>query len=63
MDLNVIKKYRAWRLNHAQQKINKEFEEHGLTDELLDKQIELNIRRNKYNIPDKENVDEEGWSQ
>ncbi|MBQ9024838.1 MAG: hypothetical protein IJ104_01015 [Methanobrevibacter sp.] len=35
-----------------QEALNKKFAEEGLTDEVLDKQVELNSLRNKYDIPD-----------
>lgn len=43
-------------LDKEQDKINKMFEEEGLTDRVLDKQIELNQKRNKHNISDKTNT-------
>lgn len=43
-------------LDKEQDKINKMFEEEGLTDRVLDKQIELNQKRNKHNISDKTNI-------
>ena len=35
-----------------QEKINKLYEKHGLTDEVLELQVELNQKRNKENIVD-----------
>ena len=39
-------------LNEAQNVIDKEYEEKGLTDEILDTQIKLNQIRNVLDIPD-----------
>ena len=43
-------------LDKEQNKINKMFEEEGLTDRVLDKQIELNQKRHSNNISDKTNT-------
>lgn len=40
-------------LNREQKKLNKAFKENGYSDELFDKQVKLNKKRCKYNIPDK----------
>lgn len=40
------------RLRIKQILINREYEKNGLTNEVLDKQIEINKERNKLNIPD-----------
>lgn len=50
-------------LDIEQEIINKQYSDEGLTDEVLEKQVELNIKRNKLNIPDKKNLNSEGWSQ
>lgn len=49
---NPLKIIQAWNLKREQEKLNKEFEKNGLTDEVLEKQIEINEKRNKLNIPD-----------
>ena len=38
----ISKKYKAWKLNHMQKKVNQKYEENGLTDEVLDEQIKIN---------------------
>ena len=43
-------------LNLAQKLINKAYEKNGLTDEILDLQVELNMQRNKSDNPDKNNI-------
>lgn len=40
------------KLDEQQKEINKEYEEKGLTDELLEKQIQINTTRHKENMPD-----------
>ena len=37
-----------------QTKNEAKYEEEGLTDEILDKQIEINKRRNELDLPDRE---------
>ena len=54
--INPIKLIQAWDLKRQQEKLNKEYEQYGLTDEILEKQIELNTKRNKLNIPDETEV-------
>lgn len=62
--INPIKLIQAWDLNRKQAKLNEEYEKCGLTDEILDKQVELNIKRNELDIPDKsEIVNDEGYVQ
>ena len=53
---NKIKKiWKRKQLAHKQKKINKKFMEEGLTDEVLDAQVELNQLRNKLDIEDENN--------
>ena len=40
-------------IKNKQKHINKLYEKHGLTDEILTMQIELNKKRNELNISDK----------
>jgi len=42
------------RLLVEQTKNDVKFEEEGLTDEILTKQLEINKRRNELNLPDRE---------
>lgn len=51
---NPIKKIQKWNLDRKQKKLNKEYEENGFSDEILEKQIKLNQKKFKLNIPDKE---------
>ena len=50
---NFIKKIR---IRNKQRSINKKYEKEGLTDEILDAQIELNKMRNEHNIADEKPV-------
>ena len=40
-------------INREQKKIKEKIEKEGLTDELLERQVKLNQKRNKHNISDK----------
>lgn len=63
--MNFIKRWLVKReLDKKQSEINEEYAKNGLTDEILNKQVELNTLRNKYNISDKSNVvNDEGFVQ
>lgn len=40
-------------INREQKKIKEKIEKEGLTDELLERQVRLNQKRNKHDISDK----------
>lgn len=40
-------------INRQQTQLNKQYATDGLTEEILEKQIQLNIKRHKLNITDK----------
>ena len=48
--MNPFKKIIAWDLNRKQAELKKKVERFGLTDEVLDNQVKLNRKRNKWNI-------------
>ena len=50
-------------LKHQQNKINEEFESEGFSDDLLERQIALNIKRHELDIPDKDNLNDNGYVQ
>ena len=50
---NFIKKIQ---IRNKQRSINKKYEKEGLTDEILDAQIELNKMRHEHNIADEKQV-------
>lgn len=53
---NPIKIIIGWNLNRKQADLNEKYELYGLTDELLEKQVAINRKRNKHNISDKNNI-------
>ena len=53
---NQIKIIIGWNLNRKQADINEKYELYGLTDELLDKQVEINKRRHELDISDKDKL-------
>lgn len=53
---NPIKIIIGWNLNRKQAKIKDKVEKYGLTDELLEKQVAINRKRNKHNISDKNKI-------
>ena len=53
---NPIRIIQAWNINRKQADLNKKYELYGLTDEILDKQVELNKKRHELDIRDKNNV-------
>lgn len=50
-------------INFAQILVNKAYARSGLTDRILEDQIKINELRNKYDIPDKHFVNDEGYVQ
>lgn len=51
-------------LNRKQKKVNKLMEQEGYSDEVLEKQVEINIKRNELDLIDKsEIVNDEGYVQ
>ena len=54
--LDKVKKFlQVIQLKNKQRYIEKKYAEHGLTDEVLEAQVQLNIERNKQDIPDSSN--------
>lgn len=50
-------------LAKKQKEVDKLYKEHGLTDEVLDKQIAINKLRHAHNITDKETIIHDGYVQ
>lgn len=52
-------------LDYLQSKNNQKYEKDGLTDEVLERQVEINEYRNRYDITDENSVinDNEGFVQ
>lgn len=61
--MKLINKIRAWNINRKQADLKKEIELYGMSDELLEKQVALNIKRNEHDIPDKTKLNDEGFVQ
>lgn len=59
----IKKKYYTWKLNKMQDKIDQEFKNEGLTDNVLKKQIEVNKKRHSLNIADNKTLNDDGWAQ
>lgn len=58
-----MSKYHAWKLNRMQKTVDKRIDSEGFNDEILDKQLEINKKRNKLNIPDPKTLNDDGWAQ
>ena len=50
--LNLHKFLKKISLKNRQNKVNKLYQEEGLSDEVLRKQVEITTERNQYDIPD-----------
>lgn len=61
----VLKKIIKKLLDYLQSKNNQKYEKDGLTDEVLERQVEINEYRNRYDITDDDSVisDNEGFVQ
>ena len=57
--MSIKKKLQSTVLNIKQKHINHKYAKEGLTDDVLRKQVKLNIKRNELDIADKSNVDGE----
>lgn len=44
--------FRNIQLKNRQRAVNKQYEKEGLTDDVLEKQVEINTLRNQLDIPD-----------
>ncbi len=51
---NIKKFLKKISLNNKQKYVNKLYQEEGLTDEVLEKQVEINSERHKFDIPDED---------
>ncbi len=61
--MDIMSKYHAWKLNRMQKTVDKRIDSEGFNDEILDKQLEINKKRNKLNIPDPKTLNDDGWAQ
>jgi hypothetical protein len=60
---NIIKKIRAWNIKRKQADVKREYERYGFTDSVLEKQVALNKKRRKYDIPDESKIVYENFVQ
>ena len=51
------------KLKEMQKKVDELYKETGLTDEVLNLQVEINKLRNKHNLPDETETIHEEWVQ
>ena len=61
--MGIMSKYHAWKLNRMQKTVDKRIDSEGFNDEILDKQLEINKKRNKLNIPETKTLNDDGWEQ
>ena len=61
--MGIMSKYHAWKLNRMQKTVDKRIDSEGFNDEILDKQLEINKKRNKLNISDPKTSNDDGWAQ
>lgn len=61
--MGIMSKYHVWKLNRMQKTVDKRIDSEGFNDEILDKQLEINKKRNKLNIPDPKTLNDDGWAQ
>ena len=61
--MGIMSKYYAWKLNRMQKTVDKRIDSEGFNDEILDKQLEINKKRNKLNISDPKTLNDDGWAQ
>lgn len=60
---NPIKKIIGWNLNRKQADIKKDMERFGYSDDILERQVEINQKRNKYDITDESELVYEDYVQ
>ena len=61
--MDIMSKYHAWKLNRMKKTFDKRIDSEGFNDEILDKQLEINKKRNKLNISDPKTLNDDGWAQ
>lgn len=61
--MNFLEKIANKLLNYAQRKLNEDFEKNGLTDKNLEFQLKINELRNKANLTNENETNEEGYLQ
>ena len=61
--MNPVKRYRKWRINKEQEKVNQLLEKDGFTDEFLDRQVAINKKRAKHGIIDESKIIQDRYVQ
>lgn len=54
--MKLTRKFHEWNLNRKQADVEDQMGKYGLTDELLEKQVEINEKRHELDIPDKKEI-------
>lgn len=54
--MKILKKFHAWRINRAQEKVNELMKSEGFSDKVLEKQVAINKKRVKHGIIDESKV-------
>lgn len=54
--MKLTRKFHEWNLNRKQADVEDQMGKYGLTDELLEKQVEINKKRHELDIPDKKEI-------
>ena len=54
--MKILKKFHAWRINRAQEKVNELMKSEGFSDKVLEKQVSINKKRAKYGISDQSKI-------
>lgn len=61
--MNPVKRYRKWRINKEQEKVNQLLEKDGFTDEVLERQVAINKKRAKHGIIDESKIIQDRYVQ
>lgn len=61
--MNPVKRYRKWRINKEQEKVNQLLEKDGFTDEVLEMQVAINKKRAKHGIIDESKIIQDRYVQ
>ena len=54
--MKLTRKFHEWNLNRKQADVEDQMGKYGLTDELLETQVEINEKRHELDIPDKKEI-------
>lgn len=54
--MKLTRKFHEWNLNRKQADVKQQMDKYGLSEELLEKQFEINKKRHELDIPDKKEL-------